>query len=111
MDNRDFVVEAIGRLVPESDWEGESRHDGDVVADAIPTSEAALYAVLDKIFDGQYDMLHGAKWNASAVSILEDKKAVLKRLVEWLDDRFDLESDTGYFISAACRENMDTPDR
>lgn len=107
MDDKDFIVEAIGRLVPESRWEGESCHDDDAAANAIPASEAALYAVLNRIFDGQYDALHGVKWNASAVSILEGKQAVLKRLVEWLNDRFDLEADTGYFIDAACRENAD----
>ena len=105
MENKDFIVEAINRLVPDSKWEGESYHDGEVVADSIPASEEALYTVLNKIFDKQYDFLHGAKLNASAVSILEDKQSVLKRLVEWLNDRFDLEADTGYFISAACREN------
>lgn len=107
MENKDFIVEAISRLVPDSNWKGESYHDGEVVADSIPASEEALYAVLNKIFDNQYDALHGAKLNASAVSILEDKQAVLKRLVEWINYRFDLEADTGYFISAACRENTE----
>lgn len=83
MTNREFIAEAVKRLVPRSDWYGESNHDHESVAN-IDIQWDVLEIVLDKLFEDI--VIPGWEGNGSAEAIKARKREVLEWLIDYLDD-------------------------
>lgn len=74
MDDKEFIAEAIKRLVPGSEWHGDGREDDESLAN-IDAQRRALQIVWSKLFDDI--IVPGHSGNASAEAIMEKKKDVL----------------------------------
>lgn len=83
MTEKEFVYEVVERVVPKSEWWGESNHDSESVKN-IRIQLEATYIVLDKLFK-DIDIA-GQGYNASAQMIMKEKREALKELLESLDD-------------------------
>lgn len=74
MEDKEFITEAINRLIPESKWHGDSREDSESL-DNIDIQEQALKIIWRKLF--RDIKVYGQTGNASAESLMEKKKNVL----------------------------------
>lgn len=70
----EFITEAINRIVPNSEWHGDSNEDAKSLAN-IEIQEAALRVVWNKLFADL--VVYGHEDNASAQAIMKEKKAAL----------------------------------
>jgi hypothetical protein len=74
LDDKEFVIEAIRRLVPDSEWHGDSRED-DVSLANVGIQKQVLQIVWSKLFSDI--TVPGQSGNASAEAIMEKKKDAL----------------------------------
>lgn len=83
MNDHEFIIDAINRLIPESEWHGESNLDSQSLKN-IDIQYEALESIMDKLFKNI--VIYGWKSNASAEAIQEKKRKALEYLIEYLDD-------------------------
>lgn len=83
MDNREFIKEAIERLIPESHWHGETNSDNESIKN-IDIQYDALEIVLDKLFTDI--VIPGQEGNWSAEAIKKKKREKLLWLIDYLND-------------------------
>jgi hypothetical protein len=74
LDDKEFIIEAIRRLVPDSEWHGDSQED-DVSLASIDVQKRALQIVWGKLVEDI--IVTGQSGNASAEAIMEKKKDAL----------------------------------
>lgn len=74
LDDKEFIIEAIRRLVPDSEWHGDSQEDAISLAN-IDSQKRALQIVWSKLFADL--VVSGQSGNASAAAIMEKKKDAL----------------------------------
>lgn len=91
--DREFIMEVIDRVVPKSEWWGESNHDNQSIRN-IDIQQDILYIVLGRLFKN-ID-LRGCG-NESGRLILREKKNALMGLLDYLFDS-DLPQMVGYKI-------------
>lgn len=99
MEDKEFVMEAIQRLVPDSMWHGETNSDKESLK-AIDVEMAVLEHVLYLLTE--HIQIPGQEWNASAKAIMEKKKACLKSILE--EDIGDLTKLVGYKLVPLDKE-------
>lgn len=83
MDNREFIKEAVERLIPKSNWHGESNSDKESIKN-IDIQYDVLEIVLDKLFADI--VIPGQEGNWSAEAIKKKKCEKLLWLISYLDD-------------------------
>ena len=74
LDDKEFIIEVIRRLVPDSEWHGDSREDDESLA-SVDAQMQALRIVWSKLFEDI--VVPGQSGNASAEAIMEKKKDAL----------------------------------
>lgn len=82
MDNREFIKEAVERLIPESNWHGESNSDNESIKN-IDIQYDALEIVLDKLFADI--VIPGQEGNWSAEAIKKKKREKLLWIIDYLN--------------------------
>lgn len=83
MEDREFINEAINRLIPHSEWHGESNSDNESLKN-IDIQYDALEIVLDRLFTNI--VIPGQEGNWSAEAIKKKKREKLLWLIDYLDD-------------------------
>lgn len=81
MENKEFIVEAIKRLLPDTSWYGESNHDSKSVKN-IDIMRDVLYEVLDNINNDSV-VPAGNRGNGSFEEIAKKKQEVIKELFSY----------------------------
>lgn len=100
MTDEEFICEVVERVVPRSEWWGETNHDNESVKNISIQLELA-HIVLEKLFE-DIDIA-GQEYNGSAQKIMKEKREALKELLESLDDLPEL---VGYkIVEIADKEN------
>ncbi len=94
MEDREFINEVIDRLIPSSEWWGESNHDSQSLKN-IEIQYEALEKILDKLT--AYIVIEGWNGNASAEAIKASKREKILWLLQYLDD-YGLPELVGYKI-------------
>lgn len=74
MNDIEFITEAIDRLVPNSEWHGESDADAKSLAN-VDIQEEVLRIVWNKLFADL--VVYGHEENASAQALMQRKKEAL----------------------------------
>lgn len=89
MDNKEFILEALKRLVPDTSWWGESRHDGESI-DNIELLGDMFDIMLNELLRDSY-VPEGNKGNASYESIAKAKQMLIDNIRYWLPEKEDEE--------------------
>lgn len=88
MENREFALEALRRLTPDTGWHGEAYADEDSLAN-IDILEEMAYFILDELF-ADSTVPAGNKGNGSFEAIARKKRKIIATIRE---DYFDLGDD------------------
>lgn len=83
MNDKEFILEAIERLIPKSDWHGESNQDRKSL-DNIDIQWECVEIALRRLFEDI--VIPGQEGNGSAEAIKAKKRQYLEELIYWLDD-------------------------
>lgn len=83
MEDKEFIPEAIERLIPKSDWWGESNHDRKSLEN-IDLQWECVDIALRKLFEDI--VIPGQEGNGSAEAIKARKRDYLQELIYWLGD-------------------------
>lgn len=103
MSDKKFIIEAIERLIPSSEWHGDSAEDAESLAN-IDIQEEALRIVWEKLFEDL--VVFGQEGNASAEAIMQRKREALMAAFERMQD--DLH-DIGMFAPLYHEEEANDP--
>lgn len=88
MSDKEFIIEAVNRLIPSSEWHGDSDEDAKSLAN-IDVQEEALRIVWEKLFEDL--VVFGQEGNASAEAIMRRKReALMAALARAQDDLHDI---------------------
>jgi hypothetical protein len=88
MGDKEFIIEAIERLIPSSEWHGDGAEDAESLAN-IDIQEEALRIVWEKLFEDL--VVFGQEGNASAEAIMQRKReALMAALARAQDDLHDI---------------------
>ena len=85
MDNKEFILEALKRLVPDTSWWGESRHDRESI-DNIELLGEMFDIMLNELLQDSY-VPEGNKGNASCESIAKAKQTLIDNIRYWLPSK------------------------
>lgn len=85
MEEKEFILEALKRLVPDTSWWGESRHDRESI-DNIELLGDMFDIMLRELFIDS-DVPEGNKGNASYESIAKAKQEVIEQIRCWLPSK------------------------
>ena len=85
MDNKEFILEALKRLVPDTSWWGESNHDGKSI-DNIELLGDMFDIMLNELLQDAY-VPEGNKGNSSFESIAKAKQEVIANIRYWLPSK------------------------
>lgn len=91
MDNKEFVLEALKRLTPDTSWWGESRHDDESI-DNIELLGDMFDIMLRELLNDSY-VPEGNKGIASYESIAKAKQKVIDNIRYWLPSKEEDEED------------------
>lgn len=80
MDNKEFILETIKRVLPSTSWSGETNKDNEAL-DNIDLLGDVLELVLDNLFSNTYLIVRG---NYSYDRIASRKQALIQWLVEYI---------------------------
>lgn len=78
MDNKEFILEALKRLVPDTSWWGESNHDGKSIEN-IALLEDMFDIMLNELLQDAY-VPEGNKGMSSFESIAKAKQEVIEQI-------------------------------
>lgn len=91
MEDKEFIVEALKRLIPDTSWWGECRHDNESIDNI---------KILDDMFDIMLrELLNdsvvpaGNRGNGSYESIAKAKQRVIEHIRDWLPEKEEVEED------------------
>ena len=87
MENKEFILEALKRLVPDTRWHGETYAD-DASLDNLDTLEEMAYFILDNLFMNSV-VPPGNKGNWSFEAIARQKQRIISYIKE---EYFDISS-------------------
>ena len=88
MSDKEFIIEAIDRLIPSSEWHGDGREDAESLAN-IDIQEEALRVVWEKLFEDL--VVFGQEGNASAEALMQRKReALMAAFARMQDDLHDI---------------------
>jgi len=82
MDNKEFVLEALKRLIPDTSWWGESRHDDESI-DSIELLEDMFDIMLRELLNDSV-VPAGNRGNGSYESIAKAKQKVIEHIRDCL---------------------------
>lgn len=85
MDNKEFILEAFKRLVPDTSWWGESDHDGKSIEN-IALLEDMFDIMLNELLQDAY-VPAGNKGMSSFESIAKAKQEVIANIRCWLPSK------------------------
>ena len=85
MEDKEFVLEALKRLVPDTSWWGESRHDDESI-DNIKLLGDMFDIMLRELLNDSY-VPEGNKGIASYESIAKAKQEVIDNIRYWLPSK------------------------
>lgn len=89
MENREFALETLRRLTPDTSWHGESYAD-DKSLDNLDTLSEMIYFLLNELF-GDSRVPAGNKGNGSFEAIAGKKQKIIAAIKE---EYFDLDDDS-----------------
>lgn len=85
MKEREFILEALKRLVPDTSWWGESNHDGKSIEN-IALLEDMFDIMLNELLQDAY-VPEGNKGMSSFESIAKAKQEVIANIRYWLPSK------------------------
>lgn len=85
MDNKEFILEAFKRLVPDTSWWGESNHDGKSIENIALLGDM-FDIMLNELLQDSY-VPEGNKGNASCESIAKAKQTLIDNIRCWLPSK------------------------
>lgn len=80
MEDREFILETLKRITPNTSWHGESYAD-DISMDNIDTLEEMVYFLLDELFNCS-TVPEGNKGNGSFEAIARKKQKIISFIKE-----------------------------
>lgn len=83
MKDKEFIPEALERLIPKSEWHGESNLDRESLEN-IDLQWECVDIALRRLFEDI--VIPGQEGNGSAEAIKAKKRKYLEELIYWLDD-------------------------
>ena len=86
MNDKEFVIEALNRLIPDTSWWGESNHDSDSVKNL-----DLLSNMIDMMIEilMEYSYVPEGFRNDSYEEIARKKREIIKGLKTWVDEYFE----------------------
>ena len=86
MNDKEFVLEALKRLIPDTSWWGESNHDSDSVKNL-----DLLSNMIDMMIEVlmEYSYVPEGFRNYSYEEIARKKREIIKGLKTWVDEYFE----------------------
>lgn len=99
MKDKEFIPEALERLIPKSEWHGESNIDRESLEN-IDLQWECVDIALRRLFEDI--VIPGQEGNGSAEAIKTKKRKYLEELIYWLDDLPEL---VGYKIVKVGEED------
>ena len=87
MNDKEFCLEALKRLIPDTSWWGESNHDSDSVKNLDLLSNM-IDMMIESLSEYSY-VLEGNKGNGSYEEIARKKREIIKGLKTWVDEYFE----------------------
>ena len=87
MNDKEFVLEALKRLIPDTSWWGESNHDSESVKNLDLLSNM-IDMMIESLSEYSY-VPEGNKWNCSYEEIAMKKRYIIKGLKTYFDEYFE----------------------
>ena len=86
MNDKEFILEALNRLIPDTSWWGESNHDSDSVKNL-----DLLSNMIDMMIEAlmEYSYVPEGFRNDSYEEIARKKREIIKGLKTWVDEYFE----------------------
>ena len=86
MNDKEFVLEALKRLIPDTSWWGESNHDSESVKNL-----DLLSNMIDVMIESlmEYSYVPEGFRNYSYEEIARKKREIIKGLKTWVDEYFE----------------------
>ena len=104
MEDKEFILESLKRLTPDTSWHGESYAD-DKSIDNIDTLEDMIFFLLDELFNCS-TVPEGNKGNGSFRAIAKRKRKAIQYIKEnWLDRSITIEDflNSNVKLAIQCR--------
>ena len=86
MNDKEIVLEALNRLIPDTSWWGESSHDSESVKNLDLLSNM-IDMMIESLSEYSY-VPEGNKGNGSYEEIAKKKREIIKGLKTWVDEYF-----------------------
>ena len=86
MNDKEFVLEALNRLIPDTSWWGESNHDSESVKNLDLLSD--MFDMMIEILM-EYSYVPDGFRNDSYEEIARKKREIIKGLKTWVDEYFE----------------------
>ena len=87
MNDKEFVLEALKRLIPDTSWGGESNHDSESVKN-LDLFRNMIDIMIESLMEYSY-VPEGNKGNGSYEEIARKKREIIKGLKTWADEYSD----------------------
>ena len=86
MNDKEFILEALNRLIPDTSWWGESNHDSDSVKNL-----DLLSNMIDMMIEAlmEYSYVPEGFRNDSYEEIARKKREIINGLKTWVDEYFE----------------------
>lgn len=109
MEEKEFVLETLKRIIPDTSWHGETTHDYTSVEN-IPVVEEMIYMLVEKFMYGANCAREG---NYSAERISKEKGKVIEGFVEammddslWIKKIFEYIKDNANYLPKQYHEYL-----